>query len=156
MRYLVGGQPLFTDPVAAPVEIILLLTYDPLRPHRYHDGMMAMDRDKPLITMKRFFYPKWYLQATGYFNHPGTFGENVILFQPTPGTAEVPVSPVALTSDAGYYGGLLLTAALSSVASVMAVLYVLQRQEKLVALLPGQAPYVARHEYTPINSNAEL
>lgn len=51
---------------------------------RYHDGMIATNRDQPQIMMKRLFYPKWWLQATGYFNQHGNFGPGVILFAPNP------------------------------------------------------------------------
>lgn len=133
--------------------------------------MMALNRDQPLITMKRFFYPKWWLEATGYFEHKGVFGPDTILFAPTPGSGSaaagtgagtgVAVSPVevgATTSDAGWYAGLMMTAVLSSLATMAVVLYVLQREGKGAMHLGGlelpKAFSGARHEYTPINSTA--
>lgn len=111
---------------------------------RYHDGMMALNLDQPLITMKRLFYPKWWLQASGYFDRlHGHFGPDAILFAPSP-----------LGSSVGYYAGLLFTALVSGAASVAVVLYVLQRQQQ--GKLHGASVFAARHEYTPIVGNAEL
>jgi hypothetical protein len=107
--------------------------------------MMALNRDQPLITMKRLFYPKWWLQATGYFEHHGNFGPGVILFAPSP--------DANAGAGVAYFAGLLLTSVLSCVVTVAAVMYYLQRQDKVQ--MTGGAR-IARHEYTPINSDAEL
>lgn len=94
--------------------------------------MIAMDLDKPTITMKRLFYPKWWLQATGYFLHHGNFGPDTILFQPSPDTVAAPTM--------SYGTAVLFTAVLSSIATVVGTLYVLKLKDK-------------RHEYAPIQSN---
>jgi hypothetical protein len=93
--------------------------------------MIAMDRDQPMISMKRLFYPKWWLEATGYFLHKGNFGPNVILFAPD--AAQQPTM--------SYGAAVLLTAALSSLATVVGTLYFIKHgQDK-------------RNAYTPIASN---
>ena len=97
----------------------------------YHDGMIAMNRDQPMIMMKRLFFPKWWLQATGYFEHHGTFGPDTILFAP---------SPTATGTSFGYSGALLATALASSAVTAMVTLYLLRRAAE------------KRHEYTPIPS----
>lgn len=139
-------------PLLLPLILLPLLTLPLLLLYRYHDGMIAMNRDQPMITMKRLFYPKWWLQATGYFEHHGTFGPDTILFSPSPTATE--------GSSMGYYGGLMLTALLSAAATVAVTMWVLQNQDKVrvlsSAVLGSAAPAVSRHEYTPIASNAEL
>lgn len=98
---------------------------------KFHDGMIATALDQPSIVMKRLFYPKWWLEATGYFLHHGNFGPGVILFSPSPVSAD--------TSAISYSASLVLTAVGSSLVTVLGVMYVLNRQNK-------------RREYTPIPS----
>ncbi len=106
-----------------------------LLPHlitKFHDGMIATALDQPSIVMRKLFYPKWWLEATGYFLHKGNFGPGVILFEPTPETA---TSSAALS----YTATMVLVAVCSSLVTVLGVMYVLHRQNK-------------RHEYAPIPS----
>jgi hypothetical protein len=124
--------------------------------------MMALDRDQPLITMKRIFYPKWWLQATGYFEHHGNFGPGVILFDSNPESVNTG-SGSGSGSGVRVVAGILLTSVLSCVVTAAAVMFYLQQQGKGLMLLPGggsggggSAARVARHEYTPINSDMEL
>jgi hypothetical protein len=98
--------------------------------------MIAMNRDQPLITMKRLFYPKWWLQATGYFEHHGNFGPGVILFEPSP-TAD---AASAQMSSISYSAAMVLTAVVSSILTVMGTLYYVRSRES------------KRHEYAPIPS----
>lgn len=98
---------------------------------KFHDGMIATALDQPTIVMRRLFYPKWWLEATGYFLHHGNFGPGVILFEPTPASAD--------SSAVSYTASLVLTAVGSSLLTVLGVMYVVNRQNK-------------RHEYTPIPS----
>jgi hypothetical protein len=130
--------------------IMFLLRFSPslYSLHSFHDGMMALDRDQPLITMKRLFYPKWWLLATNYFEHHGNFGPGVILFAPNPTDADA-----GATSGVAHFAGLLLTSMVSCAVTVAAVMYYLRRQEK-VHMTGGVR--IARHEYTPINSDAML
>ena len=106
-----------------------------LLPHlitKFHDGMIATALDQPSIVMRKLFYPKWWLEATGYFLHKGNFGPGVILFEPTPETA-------TSSSALSYTATMVLVAVCSSLVTVLGVMYVLHRQNK-------------RHEYAPIPS----
>ena len=53
----------------------------------YHDGYHAEDLTGSAIRMKKLFYPKWWLDAVGYFNNKPQTGPDVIMFQPTPGSS---------------------------------------------------------------------
>ncbi len=98
---------------------------------KYHDGMIATALDQPSIVMKKLFYPKWWLEATGYFLHHGNFGPGIILFDPAPAAAH---------SSLSYTASLVLTAVASSLITVLVAMYVMNlRQSK-------------RHEYTSIPS----
>jgi dipeptidase len=44
---------------------------------KYHDGYVAKDIDSPTINMYSMFYPKWWLEAVGFFSGP-------IVFKPLP------------------------------------------------------------------------
>lgn len=107
-----------------------------LLPHlitKFHDGMIATGLDQPSIVMRKLFYPKWWLEATGYFLHKGNFGPGVILFEPTPATT------ASSSSALSYTATMVLVAVCSSLVTVLGVMYVLRRQSK-------------RHEYAPIPS----
>lgn len=107
-----------------------------LLPHlitKFHDGMIATGLDQPSIVMRKLFYPKWWLEATGYFLHKGNFGPGVILFEPTPETI------TSSSSALSYTASIVLVAVCSSLVTVLGVMYVLHRQNK-------------RHEYAPIPS----
>ena len=111
--------------------------------------MMALDLEKPDINMKRLFYPKWWLEATGYFEHKGQFGPDAILFAPSP------TSSNSASASLSYYSGLILTSVISSIATAALVMYYFQQQGGGKVQM-GAGMYVPRHEYTPINSNSEL
>ncbi|RYY72446.1 hypothetical protein EON63_20840 [archaeon] len=49
-----------------------------------HIHMQAQSLTSPSIHMQKLFYPKWWLDTTGYFTHPPNKGEGVILFAPQP------------------------------------------------------------------------
>ena len=103
---------------------------------RYHDGMIATNLGAAQIRMKKLFFPKWWLNATGYFNHHGHMGPGVILFDPSP-EAEA----IRNQESVNYTTTLLLTALVSSILTVMATVYALNSNKREV-----------RHEYTPISS----
>ena len=46
--------------------------------------MIGTNLQAPNIRMRKLFYPKWWLQATNYYNNPGHFGPGVNLFAPNP------------------------------------------------------------------------
>jgi hypothetical protein len=85
---------------------------------RYHDGMIATHLDAPTIVMRKLFYPKWWLNATGYFEHSGTFGENTILFAPAP------------EGSSSMFSSVVLTAVGSSFVTLLAVMYVVHRNKQ--------------------------
>ncbi len=47
---------------------------------KYHDGYVAENLDQPAIKMRKLFYPKSWLDATGYWNGKPNSGEGVIMF----------------------------------------------------------------------------
>ena len=47
---------------------------------KYHDGYVAEDLNEPTIHMRKLFYPKYWLDATGYWNSKSNTGPGVILF----------------------------------------------------------------------------
>lgn len=71
---------------------------------KYHDGYRAEGLTTPAINMQKLFYPKWWLDATGYFDNKITTGPGVILFNPSPsgkalaGTGEYSFQTLILTS----------------------------------------------------------
>ena len=48
----------------------------------YRDGMVITDTDKAVFNIQKMFYPRWWLQAVGYFNSKGNAAG--ILFSPNP------------------------------------------------------------------------
>eukprot|EP00981_Chlorochromonas_danica_P008430 scaffold2193_cov179-Ochromonas_danica.AAC.9 len=68
---------------------------------KYHDGYVAQTLDAPHITMKKLFYPLWWLQMTGYFENHVNSGPDVILFSPpAPGISTGSQQTVALLTTA--------------------------------------------------------
>jgi hypothetical protein len=51
---------------------------------KYHDGYHAQNLDGSAIEMKKFFYPKFWLESTGYFDNKINAAPGVILFSPNP------------------------------------------------------------------------
>jgi hypothetical protein len=51
---------------------------------KYHDGYRAENLDKEAIAMKKLFYNKFWLDATGYWNNKPNTGGDTIMFQPGP------------------------------------------------------------------------
>ena len=48
--------------------------------NRFHDGYIAESLDQPTVSMHKLFYPKYWLDATGYFNNKPNTGSNVLMF----------------------------------------------------------------------------
>jgi dipeptidase len=46
----------------------------------YRDGYIVGGQDQPTVEIKRLFYPRWWLQTVGFFDHPGN--KEGILFAP--------------------------------------------------------------------------
>eukprot|EP01041_Mallomonas_annulata_P001289 gene1289-2493_t len=51
---------------------------------KYHDGYRAEDLDQPAVHMQKLFYPKWWLELTGFFNSKAAVGPNTLVFAPNP------------------------------------------------------------------------
>ena len=49
---------------------------------KYHDGYRAESLAEPTISMHKFFYPRWWLEAAGYFRNAPNTGPDVIMFEP--------------------------------------------------------------------------
>jgi hypothetical protein len=56
---------------------------------KFHDGYRAEDLAEPTISMHKFFYPKWFLDASGFWNNKPNVGPDVIMFQPTPNSGVI-------------------------------------------------------------------
>jgi hypothetical protein len=54
----------------------------PLLMTTYRDGMVIGDTDKAVFTIKKMFYPRWWLESVGYFEKKGN--KDGILFAPSP------------------------------------------------------------------------
>lgn len=52
--------------------------------YRYHDGAIATNLNGTEIVMEKMFYPRWWLNATGYFNNHPDFGPDTLLFASHP------------------------------------------------------------------------
>jgi dipeptidase len=63
---------------------------------KFHDGYSAEGLDQPNIQMKKLFYPKWWLEATGYFNNKINAAPGVILFSPSPDAIQSGTVPVVV------------------------------------------------------------
>jgi dipeptidase len=81
---------------------------------KYHDGYEAQDLTAPHITMKRLFYPLWWLQMTGYFDSHINSGPDTIMFAPSP------------APNNGM--GVVVMTALLSVLATLGVVYMVQRK----------------------------
>ena len=86
---------------------------------RYHDGYRALDLDQPDINMQTFFYPKYWLDATGYWNNKPNTGPGVILFDSDPAPSSVAVM-----------GTIVLTALASSLVTLFLGAYWVRYQTK--------------------------
>ncbi len=51
---------------------------------KYHDGYIANDLTEKDIRMTKLFYPRSWLEATGFFDNHAASGPDVIMFEPNP------------------------------------------------------------------------
>lgn len=72
--------------------------------------------------MQKLFYPKWWLDITGYFTHPPNTGEGVILFAPQP------VGYVS-TGEAYMYVGMAIVLTVLAMATLYGVMEYKKRGE---------------------------
>ena len=59
--------------------------YKEILPHfftTFRDGYVISNQDGVSVSIRRMFYPQWWLQLVGFFNIPGN--KNGILFTPSP------------------------------------------------------------------------
>jgi len=69
--------------------------------------------------MVKLFYPKWWLEATGFFLNKPTLGDGVILFSSNPNHATVTVTSVVSSVGAGaIIAAFLATAVMSMMIGV--------------------------------------
>jgi hypothetical protein len=64
---------------------VIVGAWTQLLPHlitKFHDGYRAENLEGDTISMHKFFYPKWFLDASGFFNNKPNVGPEVIMFQP--------------------------------------------------------------------------
>ena len=75
----------------------------------YRDGMVIGDTDKAVFTIQKMFYPRWWLEAVGYFNNKGN--SNGILFAANPTsysyTSSLPFLVMFISSLCGVLGFLM-------------------------------------------------
>jgi hypothetical protein len=71
----------------------------PLLLTKYRDGMTFYDLTSAYVSINRNFYPRWWLQAVGYFSVAPNSDPSAILFSPSPSAssgATVPSGMVLL------------------------------------------------------------
>lgn len=79
---------------------------------QFHDGYHAQNLDGAEIQMKKLFYPKWWLDAVGYFDNKPNMDPKAIMFAPSPET-------IATSSSLSMIVTILITSTLSIMAGVM-------------------------------------
>ena len=104
-----------------------------LASRRYHDGYQAQALDQPDIAMVTMFYPKYWLDATGYWLNKPNLGPGVLLFDANPEAG------AATTSST--LAAVVVTAIVSSLCTALIGGY----------LLRGKLQLQQRHQYTPID-----
>jgi len=116
-------------------------TYRDLFPQliaQFHDGYSAIQLDQPVIKMTKMFYPKWWLEATGYFNNGPNQIADAILFE------ENPTSSGNYASAGEYYSDLLMWGVLVG-AAALGVGFVAGK--KVMQRTGGH------HQYSPIDNH---
>lgn len=87
---------------------------------KYHDGyIMHGGPDAISVSMEKIFYPKSWLDATGYWDNKSWKGEGVILFSPGPSN----LSSTQSSSSFSTFSIVCLTALFSSLATGFALTY---------------------------------
>mmetsp|Transcript_4731 Transcript_4731/g.6492 ORF Transcript_4731/g.6492 Transcript_4731/m.6492 type:complete len:670 (+) Transcript_4731:1-2010(+) len=108
---------------------------------KFHDGYIAEHLDTPSLVMKRLFYPKWWLDLTGYWKNAAVIGPDVILFDSNPAGSEATYSYGAMCT------AVLVTAMTSIALTALAGSYFVRfrdREPKL-SLNSRKFGYVAIH-----------
>jgi hypothetical protein len=115
----------------------------PLLITKYHDGYIAQDLDTPNLKMKKLFYPKWWLDLTGFWKNPPVTGPDVILFQPAP--ADNPVFTTSALVKAVAWSALV-----SCAVTLLVGAYLFRHRERTIKL--SGALGVRRAEYIEIRN----
>jgi len=76
---------------------------------QFHDGYHAQNLDGAEINMKKLFYPKWWLDAVGYFENGPNRDPKAIMFAPNSVASQS-------SSSAGVVASVLLASTLSVIA----------------------------------------
>jgi hypothetical protein len=88
----------------------------------YRDGYVIGGQQNATVTIKKLFYPKWWLETVGFFNYPGN--KNGILFAPNSNTGFI-------NSSANSVAGNLMTVIFSGlIFFVLGFLYA-KKQKKV-------------------------
>lgn len=105
----------------------------------FHDGYSALQLDQRDIKMTKMFYPKWWLEATGYFKNAPNEINGAIMFESDP-TSEVQAQ---YATAAEYYVGVLGSGLVVGALALGAGIVVGRREV---------ARSTSGHAYAPIDS----
>jgi hypothetical protein len=125
---------------------------------RYHDGYIAEDRDSTSIQMKKLFYPKYWLDATGFFNSKIAGGPGVILFASEQKSSEISLSftafslLLATTALVSALAGACLSKRRPSNGSFMDS-HASESANLLANFFVNPNIFKAQHVYTPIDTD---
>lgn len=105
---------------------------------QFHDGYTALQLDKRDIKMTKMFYPKWWLEATGFFKNAPNDIDGAIMYASDP---SIEVDTRYATSSE-YYAGVLFSGLVVGMITLG------------VGFLAGKrdGAKVGRHSYQPIDS----
>jgi hypothetical protein len=106
---------------------------------QFHDGYQALQLDQRDLKMTKMFYPKSWLQATGFFNLPPNQLDGAIMFDTDP-ALDVD-TPYASASE--YYAGVLSSGLFVGMVA-LGMGFVAGKREVFTSS--------AKHSYEPIRS----
>jgi len=86
---------------------------------------VAEQLDSPKLVMRRLFYPKWWLDLTGYWKNAAVKGPDVILFDQNPAGSEK-----GAFSYNAMYTAVLVTALVSIALTALAGSYLVRYRER--------------------------
>jgi hypothetical protein len=109
---------------------------------QFHDGAHAQDLDKKEIKMTKMFYPKWWLDAVGYWDLGPNRDPHAIMFAPAPGANPAAAEGELVYTRASYLSGVIGAALFASALSVTLGFVLAKRM-----LTPGNI----RNQYSVIN-----
>lgn len=121
-----------------------------LLPHlitKYHDGYIATKLDTSSLQMKKMFYPKWWLDLTGFWKNAAVKGPDVIMFQPAPPVTTTPSSSPYFSVGA-MINAVVVTAVATCALTALAGAYFLrskERNSRLSSLGSRRHDYIAIH-----------